>query len=513
MKRFRFILAGLFCSMALTGLACRLTSAAPASWSGTPTAEARNATNTAFAGTLNAEVSEAPEPLTSPTPTPDNSTATPQPTVAQDGPWLIFPGLTSDMIQSYDIDAGSLMEISLPEPVITTDLVNGLSPDGQTLIVRAGSPLNTDELGLYRVDLMTGKTSQLTPLLNLDVQRKLVNETGTRAFDTLRAVTREDSLAWSPDGRYLAFTAALNTTSSDLYIWDPEKEQINRLNGLYSHSASPYWSPASNWLVAQDLGDYNQETGWRVEAVSALQIPGFNNQSTLYLPVVGSIGEVFVGWLNAQSLMSYSMTVEGPKMLRQVNLETHKSTVHLAGSLMQAASDPASGAFTYALDAESAAEANLIGGVYLVLPGSASPNLVRAGAWPSLTWDLGGMFLASGPQGLLAFTPEGQSIHLPDESQARLSPSGNWIVAWGAADESSAGARLYQSPSGTQLQSLTDLPVRDLCWQPDSKGFFILADGSLYHLVFPGLNPVEIASRFSEDQEFVMAWAAAGDEE
>ncbi|MCB2214192.1 hypothetical protein KQH50_02235 [bacterium] len=511
MKRFKVIFTGLLCCIALTGLACRLTSATPASWSGTPTAEARAATNTAFAGTLNAEVSEAPQTQITTTPTTDSATVTPQPTAAQDGPWLIFPGVTPGTIQTYDVDAKTRSEISLPEPIITADLINGLSPDGQMLIVRAGSALNTDELGLYQVDLMTGQTSQLTPLLNLDVQRKLVNETGTRAFDTLRAVTREDSLAWSPDGRYLAFTAALNTTSSDLYIWEPEKDQINRLNGLYSHSASPYWSPASNWLAAQDLGDYNEETGWRVEAVSALQIPGFNNQSTLYLPAAESQGEIFVGWLNAQSLMSYSMTADGPKTLRQVNLETHKATVHLAGGLLQAATDPTTGAFAYALDAESAAEANLIGGVYLVLPGSASPNLIRAGAWPLLTWDPGGMFLASGTQGLLAFTPEGQSIHLPDESQARLSPSGNWIVAWGTADEGSAGARLYQSPSGTQLQTLTDLPVRDLCWQPDSKGFFILADGSLYHLVFPGLNPVEIASGFSEDQVFVMAWAAAAE--
>jgi WD40 repeat protein len=412
-------------------------------------------------------------------------------------------------IRTYDVEAETLAEISLPEPIITADLANGLSPDGQILIVRAGSPLNTDELGLYRVDLMTGQTSQLTPLLNLDVQRKIVNETGTRAFDTLRAVTRDDSLAWSPDGRFLAFTAALNTTSSDLYVWDPEKDQIDRLNGLYSHSASPYWSPGSNWLVAQDLGDFNEETGWRVEAVSGLQIPGFNNQSTLYLPDTDSRGEVFVGWLSAQSLMSYSLTAEGPKALRQVNLETHKATVNLAGAFMQAAVDPTTGAFAYALDAESAAEADLIGGVYLVLPGSASPNLIRAGSWPSLTWDPGGMFLASGSQGLLAFTSDGQSIHLPEERQARLSPSGNWIVAWGTADDTSVGARLYQSPSGTQLQSLTDLPVSDLCWQPDSKGFFILADGSLYHLVFPGLNPVEIASGFSEDEVFIMAWAAA----
>ncbi len=509
MKRFKLALAGLICVLTLAGLACRLTSAAPASWSGTPSAEARNATHTAFVGTLEAGITDDPGLTPAVTPTPVTMTATPQPTAVQDGPWLVFPAQEPGSILAYDVEAGTLSEISLPEPIIVPDLARGLSPDGRILVVRAGSPLNTDELGLYRIELMSGETSQLTPLLNLDVQRKIVNETGTRAFDTLRAVTREDGLAWSPDGRYLAFTAALNTTSSDLYVWDSEKDRVDRLNGLYSHSASPFWSPGSNWLVSQDLGDYSEETGWRVEAVSGLQIPGFNNQSTLYLPAAGSQDEVFVGWLNAQSFMSHSLTIDGPTELRQVNVETHKVNVSLAETFDQAAVDPNTGAFAYSLDAESAAGANLIGGVYLLTPGSASPNLIRAGQWPTLTWDPGGMFIAAGQQGLLAFNAEGQSIHLPDERMARLSPSGNWIVAWGAGEDGTAGARLYQSPSGTRLQTLTDLPVTDLLWQPDSKGFFILADGSLYRLVFPALNPLEIASGFSADQVVVMAWAAA----
>lgn len=511
MKRAKLVLAGLICVILLTSLACRLTAAAPASWAGTPTAQARNATNTAFVSTLEAAVTDDPNFQVTTTPTPNATTATPQPTVIEDGPWLVFPAPESGMIQAYDVEAGILSEINLPEPIIVADLVNGLSPNGQILIVRAGSASVTDELGLYQVDLMSGATTKLTPLLSLDVQRKIINETGTRAFDTLRAVTREDSLAWSPDGRYLAFAAALNTTSSDLYVWDPEKDRIDRLNGLYSHSASPFWSRGSNWLVSQDLGEYSEETGWRVEAVSGLQIPGFNIQSTLYLPAAGSQGEVFVGWLNAQTFMSYSLTSSGPTALRQVNNETHKVNLTHAGTFEQAAVDPNTGAFAYSLDAESAAGTTLVGGVYLRTPGSASPNLMRAGEWSSLSWDPGGMFIASGPQGLLAFTPDGQSIHLPDERKARLSPSGNWIVAWGTLEGGDAGARLYQSPSGTRLQTLTDLPVSDLLWQPDSKGFFILAGGSLYQLVFPGLNPLEIASGFSEDQAMVISWAEAAE--
>lgn len=182
------------------------------------------------------------------------------------------------------------------------------------------------------------------------MQRKIVNEEGTRAFDTLRAVTREDGLAWSPDGRYLAFTAALNVTSSDLYLWDTTTGSIERLNGLYSHSASPFWSPSGNWLITQELGDYTEETGWRSEVVTGVSVPGFDNQNSLYLPSPGSQEEVFIGWLNAQTMMSYSQTADGPFELRQVNVDSLVERVLLGESFRLAALDPNAPSYAFALD-------------------------------------------------------------------------------------------------------------------------------------------------------------------
>lgn len=497
----KWVLAALL--MGVAGLACRLTSPTPASWSGTPAAEARQATNTAFALTQNTRIGLGTEVLTTRTPTVLPPTSTPQPTAIPDGPWLVYPAVDAATLQAYDLDAKTAVEISLPEPIYTGDLGRGISPDGHTLVVRAGSPLNTDELALYQIDLPSGAVTQLTPLLSLTVQRKLVNEEGTRAFETLEAVTREDGLAWSPDGRYLAFTAALDNNSADLYVWNLEKGLVERLNGLYSQGVSPFWAPGSNWLISQEL---EAENGWHAEAVSGLRVPGYNGQNTLYLPVRGSLEEVFVGWANAQSFISYSQMETGPTALRQVNVDTYSVGLVLPGDFNLVALDPDSKALALVLDEAQAAEQGLLGGVYLLRSGSAAFELQQVGNWSALRWDSGGMFVASGAQGVLAFTPEGERILLSEESQLRISPSGNWMIGWGDGELQGSGARLYQSPSGNCLQNLTDLQVTAVYWQPDSKAFFMLAEGDLYRVAFPSLNLEEVTGGYPVGQTLEMIW-------
>ncbi|QRN82858.1 PD40 domain-containing protein [Chloroflexota bacterium] len=506
MKKSSLHLIGVLLVLMLVSLACRLTTATPASWSGTPTAEARKATNDAINATQQAAIGEE-VPLLTPTATEVVATTTPRPTVAVDGPWLVFPAPDDPgLLLAYDVDAGVTLEISLPAPIYTSDLINGLSPDGHTLIVRAGSPLNTDEFALYQIDLPSTTVTKLTPLLSLVVQRKIVNEEGTRAFDTLRAVTREDGLAWSPDGRYLAFTAALNVTSSDLYLWDSTTGSIERLNGLYSHSASPFWSPSGNWLITQELGDYTEETGWRSEVVTGVSVPGFDNQNSLYLPSPGSQGEVFIGWLNAQTMMSYSQTADGPFELRQVNVDSLAESVLLGGAFRLAALDPNAPSYAFILDESQAVEKNMLSGVYLVAAGSAVRSLQMVGDWSGLYAEPNDLFIAVGVKGLIGFSANGSGFSLSDERMASVSPSGNWMVAWGTEEGGESGARLYQSTRGTILQTLTDLPVRDVVWQPDSMAFYLTTEDSIYRMAFPQLSLEFIAGGFDPENLPVITW-------
>lgn len=433
-------------------------------------------------------------------------TPVPQPTAVLDGPWLVYPAPDGSGIHAYDIEGEAILEIVLPEPVYTCDLIAGLSPNGHTLVLRAGLPSNTDELALYQIDFPSGQVSKITPLLSIVNQREIINGEDKQAIETFTAVTRSDGIAWSPDGRFLAFTAALDGSSSDLYVFDTAKDRITRLNGLYAQNASPFWAPQSNWLVTQELSSSESESGWRSDFVDVISIPDFVNQNTLYIPGSQSQNEIFLGWINAQTFLSYSHTAERLQTLRQVNVDDISTGVRFWDDFSEIAFDPESGYLALVLDDEDALQLDLMAGVYLLRPDDTTLLWQRAGEWHGLRWDSSGAFITSGSQGMFAFTIEGEGLIVRDEGNIQISPNGNWMIGWGDGEDTSVGARLYQYPSGNLLQQITDQIVTSVYWLSDSKTIFIQSEGVLYRLAFPDLNLVQVEGGFSSDDPVEFVW-------
>lgn len=497
------------------GMACQLTSPRPASWAGTPTAEARLTQVAQTQAVMRSESDYVFTP-TIPTIVPESTptpTVSPTPPIEADGPWLLFTEPNGTWLMAYDVQAKVTHKIDLPEPIIAADLASGYAPDGKALFIRAGSAMNTEELALYQINLPSREdsingfeVSRVSSLLSISLQRQIVNQEGTRALEALSAVTRPDGLAWSPDGRFLAFTAALNNETSDLYIFDTLNDQINRANRYLTHNASPLWSPDSTWLISQEL-ELNQFTeDWRATNVVGLQMPGYINQDQVYSPPTGSREEIFVGWRNVETFISYSLTEDGPSQLRQVTYDRLRESMIFDGSFKQVAFDPASGVFAFIISHNNTIAQEISGGLYRLLPDSTTLHLQQGGYWDNLTWDPSGMFVAAGIRGILLFTPDGDSMVLPGQGNARISPNGNWLIAWGDGENSASGARLYQSASDHPLQTLLEGPVEALFWQPDSRGFFIQSEGALYHFVFPGLKPLEISNDLSLDSALEWLW-------
>ena len=495
----------------MIGIACRLTSPTPASWSATPSAEARAQTETAVAQAQQTNVVELNETLAALylTATVPEATVIPQtqstPDEAGVGPMLVFAEKEIGALHVYDVSTGEVIHVELPAPIYD-DLHRGHVTGGRQIYLRAGSPLNTDELALYRVDLPDGDVKKTVPVLSIDLQRRLVNQIGTRTPETLAAVTRPDGIAWSPTLRYLAFTAALDNNSSDLYLFDPDNNRVARLNGLYTHNATPFWSSDGTWLITQELGTDDQNTGWRSENVTAVRVPGYDDQNSLYLPDRGSEEEVFVGWLNMQQFFSYSQTTNGPQNLRLIHVETQKIKMIFPARFDQVAFDPASGWLAFTLNEGHAIQSGLTAGVYLQVPDQAEYQLLRAGDWKNLTFETGGMFIVKGLQGVFAFSADGNEIYLPEEGNLQMSPQGNWLIAWGNGSHGKPGARLYQPPNDRTLQTLTEKPVDGVFWKPDSTGLFLFSEGNLYHLEFPGLNMVEIKGGISNISPLELLW-------
>jgi len=503
MKRVRI---GLLVLCFFSGLACTLTSPTPASWAGTPTAQSQAKTETVAAQTAQSLFSDDSTEIPFPElPTETESTNTPSPLPSVDGPWLIFPMSNGRGIEAFDVEAQVSIEVDLPQPIIFADLLDGRSPGGGTLMIRAGSPENLDELALYQVKLPEAEVTKITPLLSLRLQRQIVNQESNRALETFQAVTREPhGLSWSPDGRFLAFSAALDNASSDLYLYDTWGQRVRRINGLYSHNGSPSWSPDSSWLVSQEFDLLAGDLGWRAVNFTALRVPDYDDQNTLYLPPSISQREVLLGWVNSQSFFCYSQTTEGPQRIREVNVDKAETYLRFDGPFTQAAFDPGSKYLSMIWDQSQAASNPNTPGIYGIPSGAAAPILIRAGNFSSLVWDPAGIFIAAGPSGVLGFPPEGTSFFLSKEAGASLSPSGNWLIAWG--EGAAQGARLYQPPVSNPLQTLIESPVKGMLWQPDSRGFFLLSEGTLYHFVFPGLNPETVAVGLDGEIPPIFTW-------
>jgi WD40 repeat protein len=493
-------------SVLVISLACQLTSPTPVIWEGTATALIRAETNAVILATQRAIEEENVDLLPTSTSAVSQPTKTPTPEIIADGPWLVYSAPDGSGIHAYDGDTHEILSINLPDPIYTTDLKRGLSPDRKTLVVRAGSPENFDELALYQINLPSLEVTKLSPLLSLDIQRDIVNQESVLAQETLQVVTDPDGIAWSPNGRFLAFTAALDNDSSDLYVWDTLNQRVERLNGLSTQNTSLFWSPTSNWLISQELGNFIPESGWRSENVMGLQMPGFYTQTTIYLPELISRGEVFVGWLAAQIFLSYSETPDGATFLRQVDLEIWEDSLIFDGFFEQISFDPESKSVVLILSEAQAAAKGMAAGVYLLEPEKSYFILQQAGNWQQLRWDPGGRFVATGSQGLIAFEPGGDELIIPGEINALISPDGYWMVAWGDSEHSSQGLRLYQPDSDRPLQTITDQQVENVIWAQDSKSFFLYSEGKLYRVSFPSLSLVEIDAGFNQEELAPLIW-------
>jgi hypothetical protein len=402
-----------------TGMACQLTSPRPASWAGTPTAEARMTEIALTQAALRGDADYVFTP-TLPTAIPEETptlTSTPTPQITMKGPWLIFAAPNGTGLNAYDIQAGVTHQISLPEPIIADDLVSGYASDSNALFIRAGSVMNAEELALYQIDLPSiGDSStnfvvsRISSLLSISLQRQIVNQEGNRAQEALTAVTRPDGLAWSPDGRFLAFTAALVNETSDLYVLDTLNNRVNRANRYLTQNASPLWSPDSSWLISQEIELNRFAEDWRAADVGGVIMPSFINQDNIYPPPSDSREEVFVGWRNIDTFISYSLTAEGPSLLRQVTLNKLRESMIYEAPFKQVAFDPESGILALILGHDSAFSQGMSGGIYRLLPDSTTFNFQQGGNWDNLIWDPAGMFVASGSQGVVMFTPNGESL-------------------------------------------------------------------------------------------------------
>ncbi len=428
----------------------------------------------------------APTPLPTATQPPEIHIVTPEPPLRTNGPYFAYFRKTTFSPFQFvlmDADGRGRKVIDLPDEVANSLETayyqldaRYVSPDGKWLAFYTGyagrpygyggAPQSTFDLTLNLLDLNTGEIQIITPLLSSDYPSNFVeaakdidpqNLTADNLQITFLAGITQ-ALAWSPDGKHLAFAGQMAGLSSDLYLYDLATKRIKRLSSDKEELQWVAWSSDGKWilygnrLVNDLMGEYS------VYSVA------WDNSS------IRNLGYQFAAeWLNSHEILEYRMGIERYQ-LRSVDIPTGKSKEIWQGSFGGYSIDP-TGKWIL-LSAISSSK----------LPAQEEPDFVpglRLINLKSLE-KIRNFDTSSDFAGLFMHAKDGTVINLSDTNIMVLaSPDVNYWAAVGPQ-----GIKIYTydlvlvKENSIQLRntklSYTPWSPDDMQWSPDSSGLFLI---------------------------------------
>jgi len=183
-------------------------------------------------------------PTSTPTPT---STITPFPTLSQKGPHLAFQ--KNKTIVILETDGRGRVVLDLPRGAYVDNLRRAISPDGRWLVFHLGNAKSLsdhqipEDLSINLIYIPDGSIHPITRLFPEDIDHLLSwGEYGNiQAYD------------WSSDGHYLAFTGAMDSQMTELYVYDMQTKIIKRMTNDSVNIWRMDWSPDTKWIWFESL--------------------------------------------------------------------------------------------------------------------------------------------------------------------------------------------------------------------------------------------------------------------
>jgi hypothetical protein len=457
----------------------------------------------------------APTVTAQPAATPTTSAPTAESSIAAAGPQLIVPNANG--LQAFSVDGTLVQSFEQAQPTLGHMLSDGLAPKGSLVAFVSGdNPMTPDREGsgplmLNLLDTYTGQLQPITPLFSPEMEQALQEANITSERDAtveagIAVAENDNTLAWSPDGRYLAFIAAIDGPSSDVYSYDRETGQIKRLTDGLNQAARLFWSPDSKWIIHEEVENFGTGAGWNVKAVWAAA-PDDSGTRKLY-DTEWSGDEVFVDWVTPEAFIVYTWSPIGLQDARIFDLATEEAQRIGPDFPVQAyAVDPTSQTQLYVVDSYTARENNLSGGLYLDAPAQ-QPQLVAPGNWYDVRWlPQAQLFFAKGESGVISVALEGSVKEYSGEEALPLdSPDGAWLLAWGDGNYTSPiGLRLYTT-DGELRRDITQDSVAFATWAPDSTSVFYVSEGMLNYAAIPNGEPQLITEDLISSEAGSMGW-------
>ena len=421
--------------------------------------------------------------LLSPTPTATvfAPTIVPSPTytaASAQGPWLVGASLLSGQDKSVlflaDVADRGLSHTPLgsAKAKITSNGL-ALSPDGSMIAVRWHTGDNDYGLSIYsipnlvlvmEISLIGNEASNL--LASLEDQRPPIKN----ALDAAPG-----SILWSPNSRYLAFVGAMDTDSTDVYVFDTTKNEVRHLTSGATQSYLLAWSPDSQWIIHASYDDVGIGIGIKaIWAVSASK----GTISFLYSAEPYVMDVNILGWLNEQTFLAQSKFFEAcAGDVKEVSISSGVTATILSARNSGADFDPVNRRMLFVKQPGENYCGSSEPGIYSIDPKSGNISVVVQGDyyWFYYIPELGAFTTRdSASDAMKVITSGGRIIlDLPGATEILPSPSGKLISV-----EYPDHLAIY-SNEGSLIAQVRPIVCGSLRWLPNDEGIVIFPCSNL----------------------------------
>ena len=364
------------------------------------------------------------------------------------------------------------------------DLRRAISPNGDRIALLE----RTEEgLDLLIVQIPTGEKERIAQVIALPHEEANPDLTTPKAFAT-NAIRDYGSIAWQPgDGRLLAFIAATEGPTADLFLYDTQTKEISRLTDGPSQAVLPIFSPDGRFILhfgvswvppfGGAIGGHNQLDGvWAVDV---------SNGEIITLPKPESVAPHFVGWQDDSHYITFDSSEDcGAENLRSIEAATGESTPLMEQN------------FAYYIDFSPETDTLLISGdgecpnsleerAYLLsLKENSLERVVDERIW-GIEWLPESLVFQAYPEALLS--PDGETLYTPPVYDHSFNPaiSAVGFEAWEVIEDQKG--RVEVRVPGGDWQSIFEGSVDVLIWDPitGENLMIVRRDGSLYTVSYP----------------------------
>jgi hypothetical protein len=404
--------------------------------------------------------------------------------LASTPPWLIFSA--SNGLWIANSDGSTLTQLTKEAILGPSDLTHGLSPDGKMLAFISGDPDSMHNLKLSLMTLPDGKVKLVTSLTSNATEPGPWTGTLDAKTDAVRSITEVDSMAWSPDGKSLAFIGLQAGPTADLYSYTLSTDKIAHLSDGPAQAYGPQWSPDGNYIVNFGVttfgtgGGYTMAGGWATT-------PDGSQTITLFPP--GGSAQEFGGWVNSHSFLINSWTMQcGPQDLRVYDLSTKKETSLVKGCFNGEAVSDQDGTILVAGHGDSGG----LKGLYIFGPNNLNRKQISKEAVQSVKYlKQDGDFVVKFDTTQTIYSRSGEAFILAPAINCDYNTS---LAAFGALYAwtcSKGELGVWVNGPGVPANKVFDQAAILPAWSGKNTLFFF-SNGTLYRGLFPDFKPEAI---------------------